>query len=138
MQLPLWRQQNIIPLWYYDYDQGLWIEEGYAERQTDGTYRGEISHPGTWSLSQPIEEGVGIYRGRIINEDGTPASDVRVHALGNNWISSDLTTDENGLFEIEVIPGSSFQLAAYNYKDKYKAMYNSTISAIASGDIIEA
>ena len=88
-------------------------------------------------MSQPIEEGVGIYRGRIINEDGTPASDVRVHALGNNWISSDLTTDENGLFEIEVIPGSSFQLVAYNYKDKYSATYSGIISAIASGEIVE-
>ena len=57
--------------------------------------------------------------------------------VGDNWISSDLSTDENGIFEIEVIPGKSFQLTAYNYKDKYGAKYNGTISEIASGEIVE-
>ena len=128
---------NIIPLWYYDYDQGLWIEEGYAERQTDGTYRADISHPGTWSLSQPIEEEVGIYRGQIVYTDGTPAQNIRIHAIGKNWSSSDLSTDKDGVFEIEVIPDSSFQLKAYNYKDKYEANYNGTIGAISSGEIVE-
>jgi len=129
--------QTILPLWYYDLEQGLWFEEGYAELQTDGTYKGDISHLGVWSLNKPIETDAGIYRGRIINEDGTPASDVRINAIGKNWISSDLSTDEDGVFEIEVVPGKSFQLSAYNYKDKYKASYNNTISAIASGDIVE-
>ena len=135
--VPSSEQQNIIPLWYYDYTKGSWIEEGYAERQTDGTYHGEISHPGTWSLNKPLETDPGIYRGRIVNVNGSPVSDVRLHAVGDNWMSSDLSTDENGLFEIEVIPGKSFQLAAYDYKNKYGATYNATIPAIASGDIVE-
>ena len=126
-----------LPLWYYDYDQGLWVEEGYAELQEDGTYKGDISHLGTWSLNKPLEDEAGIYRGRIINEDGSPMSDVRVHAVGENWIGSDLSTDEDGMFEIKVIPGSSFQLKAYDYKNKYSAAYNATIAAIASGDVIE-
>ena len=126
-----------LPLWYYDYDQGLWVEEGYAELQEDGTYKGDISHLGTWSLNRPLEDEAGIYRGRIINEDGSPMSDVRVHAVGENWIGSDLTTDENGMFEINVIPGSSFQLKAYDYKNKYGANYNGTIAEIASGKIVE-
>lgn len=130
-------KSNIIPLWYYDYAQGLWIEEGYAELQADGSYRGEISHPGTWSLSQPIETEPGIYRGRILSQDGTPMSDVRLYAIGDNWMSSDLSTDQDGVFEIEVNPGSSFKLSAYNYKNKYGANYNGTIPAIASGDIVD-
>ncbi len=128
---------NTLPLWYYDYEQGLWVEEGYAQLQEDGTYKGDVSHLGTWSLNRALEDEAGIYRGRIINEDGSPMSDVRVHAVGENWISSDLSTDENGMFEIEVIPGSSFQLKAYNYKNKYGANYNGTIAAIASGEIVE-
>jgi len=129
--------KNILPLWYYDYDKGLWIEEGYAERQSDGTYRADISHSGTWSLSQPIEEETGIYRGHIVNEDGVPMSHVRLYATGKNWISSDLSTDENGAFEIEVIPGSSFRLAAYDYQNKFGANYTGTIAAITSGDIVD-
>lgn len=129
--------EQIIPMWYYDYDQGIWIEEGYAERQADGTYQGEISHPGTWSLSQPIEEAPGIYRGRIVYEDGTPAEDVRVYAVGDTWKSTDLSTDEEGIFEIEVVPGNSFHLKAYTFRDKYEAEYDGIIPAIASGEVVE-
>ena len=129
---------NILPLWSYDYEQGLWFEEGYAELQADGTYKGEISHLGTWSLNRPIENDPGIYRSRIVFEDQTSAKDVRVYAVGANWMSSDLSTDEDGMFEIEVIPDSNFQLKAYNIKDKYEATYDGTISAIASGDVVES
>jgi len=128
---------DIIPLWYYDYDQGLWVEEGYAQRQTNGSYRADITHTGTWSLSQPLDEEVGIYRGYIINEDGLPLKNVRLKAIGANWISSDLSTDENGLFQIEVIPGSSFQLEAYDYNAKFAATYPNTITAISADEVIE-
>jgi len=126
-----------LPLWYYDYAQGLWFEEGYAELQEDGSYKGDISQLGTWSLNKPLEDEPGIYRGRIVYADGTPAQDIRIHAIGNNWSNSDLSTNEDGMFEIEAIPGSSFQLKAYDYKNKYGANYNGIIAAIASGDIIE-
>ena len=129
--------EEIIPLWYYDYELGLWIEEGYAQLQADNSYMGEVSHTGTWSLSKPIDIATGVYRGRILNEDGTPAGDVRVHAVGENWVSTDLSTEADGSFELEVIPDSSFQLEAYNYKDKYKAVYTGTISAIDSGAVVE-
>lgn len=127
---------DTLPLWSYDYEQGLWFEEGYAQLQNDGSYKGDISHLGTWSLNKPIEEEVGIYRGRIINDAGSAISDVRLQAIGDNWVSSDLSTDENGVFEIEVIPGKSFQLTAYNYKDKYEAKYNDLLSPISSGEIV--
>ena len=127
-----------IPLWYYDYAQGVWVEEGYATRLADGKYEGTISHPGTWSLSQPIENASGIYTDRILYADGTPAKNLRVHAVGENWISSDISTDDNGIFEIEVIPGEEFTLKAYHYTDKYSATYNGMISAIASGDIVNS
>jgi hypothetical protein len=126
-----------VPMWYYNYDEGKWIEEGYAERQEDGTYQGEISHPGTWSLSKPIEQDPGIYRGRIVYEDGTPAEDVRVYAVGDKWKSTDLSTDEEGIFEIEVVPDKSFHLKAYTFKDKYEAEYDGIIPAIASGEVVE-
>ena len=127
---------DTLPLWYYDYEQGFWFEEGYAQLQEDGTYQGEISHLGTWSLNKPLEEEPGIYRGRIVHTDGTPAQNIRIHAIGDNWSSSDLSTDEDGLFEIKVIPGKSFKLKAYDYKDKYGASYNGSIAAIASGEIV--
>lgn len=128
---------DTLPLWYYNYDQGLWVEEGYAQLQDNGTYQGEVAHLGTWSVNKILEDEPGIYRGHIVNEDGSPMTEVRIQAIGENWISSDLSTDEDGLFEIEVIPGKSFQLAAYDYKLKFGANYNGIIEAIASGDVFE-
>ncbi len=128
---------EIIPLWYYDYAQGIWIEEGYATRLADGNYEGTVSHPGTWSLSQPVENASGIYTDRILYPDGTPVKNLRVHAIAANWISSDLSTDENGVFEIEVIPGEEFTLEAYHYEDKYSAVYNGLIPAVAPGEVID-
>ena len=127
---------DIIPLWYYDYAQGIWIEEGYATRLADGKYEGTISHPGTWSLSQPVEDALGIYTDRILYPDGTPVKNLHIHAIGDNWIRTDLSTDENGEFEIEVIPGKAFTLKAYHSTDKYSAVYNGMISAVASGETI--
>ncbi len=128
--VPSSEEENIIPLWYYDYAQGVWIEEGYAELQADNTYKGEISHSGIWSMNRPIEIDPGIYRGRILNEEGSPISEVRLQAIGDNWISNDLSTDEDGVFEIEVIPGEDFKLKAYHYEDKYGAE-SATISAVS-------
>jgi len=134
---PSLEQQTTLPLWYYDYEQGLWFEEGTAELQQDGTYKGEVSHLGTWSINLPLEEEVGVYRGRMVDSNGEAKSHVRVEAVGANWISRDLTTDEDGFFELEVVPNSSFTLSAYDYESHYGANYNGTIAPIASGDSVE-
>ena len=126
-----------IPLWYYDYAQGIWIEEGYATRLPDGKYEGTVSHPGTWSLSQPIENDPGTYTDRIVYPDGTPVKNLRVHAIGKNWIRTDLYTDENGVLEIEVIPGEEFGLKVYHSSNKYGAKFNGQIAAVASGEIVD-
>jgi len=129
-----------IPLWYYDYAQGIWIEEGYATRLADGTYEGTVSHPGTWSLGQPVEDDYTtytdytIYTDRIIDSNGKPVTNLRVEAIGDNWIRTDLTTDENGVFEIEVIPGEEFTLQAYHYGENYSAKYSGKISVDAAGE----
>ena len=125
-----------ISLWYYDYQHGMWIEDGFAIRQENGTYRGEVSHAGTWSLNKPIVEAPGIYKGRIIYSNGNPVRDARVYAIGTNWVRSTLSTDENGNFEIKVIPGEDFTLFAFNYKWKYGARYNGMIGGIASGETV--
>jgi len=130
-----------IPLWYYDYVQGSWIEEGSAIRQSNGTYVGTVSHAGTWSLGQPVEDDYStysdytIYTDRIIDPNETPVTNLRVDAIGDNWIRTDLATDENGVFEIEVIPGEEFTLQVYNYDENYSAKYSGKILVDAAGEI---
>lgn len=41
-----------IPLWYYDEQRMLWIREGQATRQSDGSYLGQVSHFSAWNLDQ--------------------------------------------------------------------------------------
>lgn len=126
-----------IPLWFYNKDKGIWIEDGVAQRDQDGNYICEISETGTWSISKPIETEMGIYTGHIIDENENPMANVRLQATGKNWKSSDLTTDKNGEFTIYVTPNESFELSAYNYKEKYGAAFPTTLEAISSGDMKE-
>lgn len=130
--------KDTLVLWYYDYDQGTWIEEGLAQRQSDGSYEGTIPHAGTWSLSEAQETEPGIFRAQLLYESTqNPIRDARVFAIGPNWVKMDLSTDEEGYFELEVMPGEDFKLVIYDYKWQSKATLTETISAIASGDIVE-
>jgi len=134
--VPSSEKEETIPLWYYDKSKRSWIEEGYAVLQEDGTYKGEISHLGTWSMNKPINDIPAVYTDRILYPDGTPVKNLRIYAVGKNWISADLSTDENGVFELEVVPGESFGLQAYHYSDKYAAKFNGTIPALIAGETV--
>ena len=125
-----------IPLWYYSEDKGIWIEKGTAQRNEDGTYVCEITQTGTWSISKPVESPMGVYKGKIVDEDENPMPNVRIKAKGQNWVSEDLTTDENGEFELLVVPNQQFNLSAYNYEKKFGAEYTDTLRGISSGDTV--
>ena len=129
--------EDMIPLWNYNYNKGIWVEDGFAQKDENGDYVCEISHPGTWSLSKPIESEMGLYVGRIVDADDNPMRNVRVQAEGTNWMNKDLTTDENGEFKLYVVPNKEFRLSAYDYKDKYGARYTKAMDAIAAGDVVE-
>ena len=125
-----------IPLWYYSEDKGIWIEKGAALRNEDGTYVCEITQTGTWSISKPVEAAMGLYKGKIVDENENPMPNVRIKAKGQNWVSEDLTTDENGEFEVLVVPNQQFNLSAYNYEKKFGAEYTDTLRGISAGDTV--
>ncbi len=127
---------QVIPLWYYDYDRAVWVEKGMAQRDEEGIYHGQISHAGTWSLSKPVESEMGIYQGRIVNENDQPMTNVRIKAKGKNWVTQDLSTDENGAFSVYVVPNEKFSLSAYDYNEGYGANFPVMLSAIQSGDVV--
>ncbi len=45
--------EDNIPLWYFDEDQGIWIEEGNAKKE-GVNYVGEVSHFTWWNCDFPI------------------------------------------------------------------------------------
>tara|TARA_B100000768_G_scaffold181989_1_gene208099 strand:+ start:1324 stop:3156 length:1833 start_codon:yes stop_codon:yes gene_type:complete len=66
---------NEIPLWYFDEDNGYWIEEGSATLQ--GTnYVGTVSHFSFWNCDIPTEY-VNICL-NISDANNTPLSNIRV------------------------------------------------------------
>ena len=66
---------NEIPLWYFDEDNGYWIEEGSATLQ--GTkYVGTVSHFSFWNCDIPAEY-VNICM-NITDSNNTPLSNIQV------------------------------------------------------------
>ncbi len=70
-----------IPLWHFDEERGIWIEEGNATRQGD-QYVGEVSHFSFWNCDVPFP--LITFCVNIFNDDGTPANDVQVTICAGN------------------------------------------------------
>lgn len=45
---------STIPLWHFDEDNGIWVEEGEAVRE-ENLYVGEVAHFSTWNCDLPLE-----------------------------------------------------------------------------------
>jgi hypothetical protein len=58
-----------IPLWYFDEDAGIWVEDGSATREGD-KYVGTVTHFTDWNCDSDTEGATII--GRLIDCDGNP------------------------------------------------------------------
>lgn len=56
---------DTIPLWYFNEESGLWVEEGYTTRQGD-KYVGSVRHFTWWNCDIKLENGARL-RCRLIN-----------------------------------------------------------------------
>lgn len=66
---------STIPLWYFDEDKGIWIEEGSATLQ--GTkYVGTVSHFTPWNIDKPYPPA--IVEGKVVDSDGNPMGGVTI------------------------------------------------------------
>lgn len=64
-----------IPLWHFDHDLGLWVEEGTAYRDSD-QYIGEVSHFSFWNFDVARESVV--IRGRIQDQNGVGLANMQI------------------------------------------------------------
>ncbi|MBX2939009.1 MAG: hypothetical protein KF880_02925 [Ferruginibacter sp.] len=58
-----------IPLWYFDEEKGLWIEEGSAMR-VGNSYEGEVSHFSFWNVDVPMS--LVEFNVTILDHNGNP------------------------------------------------------------------
>lgn len=92
---------NEIPLWYFDEEKGLWIEEGMATKQGDGTYVGTIKHFSWHNLDYP--ESRATVAVEVVDEAGKAIPFQKV-IVGQTYG----VTDVNGKFSTFVPTNTDF------------------------------
>ena len=90
-----------IPLWYFDEEKGLWIEEGVATKQSDGSYEGTIKHFSWHNLDYP--ESRATVAVEIVDQAGKAVPFQKVIVGQTNGF-----TDVNGKFSTFVPTNTSF------------------------------
>lgn len=116
--------EDFITLWKFNEKELIWKYYGLAQKDKDGLFTAEVDELGLYSVNKEFEEEAGLYVGRIIYEDGSPAKDLRVYLTGENWINYTLTTNDLGEFEILVKANTQYSIYAYTYRDDYIAEYS--------------
>ena len=111
---------DLIPLWWFNEEIGLWIEEGTAlvERDSHNNLiaRGNVSHFTWWNCDIPST--TSCIKGRIILPPNTniPMSAIAIEADGVNYYStSEAIPDNDGYFCLNVEAGAQFTLSVYSY-----------------------
>jgi hypothetical protein len=96
-----------MPLYYFDEDKGLWVQEGSATLKGSGTdryYEGTVSHFTTWNCDRPLE--TIIVRGCVVDAAGNRVAGVDVNSEGLDY-SGDASriTNASGDFEVPMRRG---------------------------------
>ncbi len=101
-----------IGLWSFDEVKGIWIEEGMASK-TGSNFIGEVSHFSFWNCDAPFPL-VNIC-GRIVFENGDPASQVQLRILAEGFGSAYGWTSDDGSFNGKVPKGELLKLQVFNF-----------------------
>jgi PKD repeat protein len=106
-----------VPLWYFDEEAGLWLEEGVgdviANKAGELVYRAPIAHLSWWNCDKPISETHCI-TGQALDSDGAPIAYARIEAQGVDYNgSSYVTADANGNFCVNVKRNATVDVNLY-------------------------
>ena len=105
-----------IPLWSFDEEKGIWVEEGVAKKQGDA-YVGKVKHFSWWNLDYPESRATL----KVIAEDtsGKKLQNVKINVDGQRtWY-----TGSDGLAEGFIPSGTKIYVEAtteYGYRDEKK------------------
>jgi hypothetical protein len=94
-----------VPLWYFDEDAGIWVEDGSATRDGD-KYVGTVSHFTDWNCDSDTDGATII--GRLIDCDGNPGwGQVEFGQITSDPQSYAETNQSDGRFSRRVPDGVS-------------------------------
>lgn len=107
---------EIVPLWYFDEEQGVWVESGgglVVEEDGNKYYIAPVQHLSWWNADKPITDKTCI-QGYIKDKVGTPIAGALVKAVGvsYNGITTSVT-DSSGAFCVDVKGNSTVKIEVY-------------------------
>lgn len=118
-----------VPLWYYDEAAKIWVREGQAARQADGSYVGTVRHFTVWNADISVTNPATI-KGCFRNAQGQPLSPVYARIVGIGWSASG-GVGADGNFEIRNAPSG----IALELQVNSPATNPVAISPLAAGEV---
>lgn len=82
-----------IPLWWFDEDKGIWVEEGEATLQGQA-YTGQVSHFSFWNCDLPLESVYGCLK--FVDSRGNKLRGIEVTATAQNLACGFSITNSKG------------------------------------------
>ncbi|MGV3599432.1 MAG: carboxypeptidase-like regulatory domain-containing protein [Bacteroidota bacterium] len=113
-----------IPLWYFDENKGVWIEEGSAKLQ-NGSYVGTVTHFTYWNCDIPGTRAK--LKGKLRDCEGDVVQDMMVRTGQTN-----ACVDKDGNWERWVPSGIAFDLDADDYLTGTKIDLNIPVPVLAN------
>ncbi|MBM4117595.1 hypothetical protein FJ251_07580 [bacterium] len=103
--------QATIPMWYFDQERGVWVEEGEATLVGD-TYVGQVQQVGIWNWDLPTTDICQV-TGQVQNDAGQPVVGARVYSQGIDCAFADqVYSGADGSFSVRAIKECSAALQA--------------------------
>ncbi len=93
-----------IPMWWFDEDRGVWVEEGMAYK-VGNEFVTEVEHFTIWNWDLPISD-IAWVTGSVQDGEGNPVENARVYSQGYNCTFRDEGySDAGGIFRIRAVQG---------------------------------
>ena len=114
-----------IPLWYYDEDRGIWVEDGVATYdEATQSYQGAITRIAVYNLDVFMNSGNLKVCVEDINGTKLSGAYVRLENPSTNWFSNVGPTNSTGYMNILNVMGNiNLNLSAYLSDGRY-GIYN--------------
>jgi hypothetical protein len=118
---------DTMPMWYFDGDDGVWREEGYAVKEGN-EYHAEVTHLSIWNWDWPLVNTCTI-TGRVVSNFGIPVANALVisQAVNDAYRDGDYT-DSDGNFSVKALMNSTANVWAV------KGTYASQAVQVVVGD----